>query len=265
MHHAVVGSTNDLAKVLAANGLERPLLVSADRQTDGRGREGRKWASPLGGAWMTLAWPVPTNAPDDHVRVTTAPLVVGLAVVDAIDAVMRAAMPTYDPSSVRIKWPNDVLLAGKKIAGVLCERELRPGDKNHTSPLMVGVGINVNNSAHETAQDLGDNPRVPATSLAEYTKASIEPAAVIEAFAERVGALLGLLGTGGLTPELCAAIESRMAFIGGPPVRIGDTFGVVQGIDATGRVRVRTNDGTERAFASGELRFGDGALGLSTG
>lgn len=253
VHHAVVGSTNDLAKSLAANGLKRPLLVSADEQTDGRGRHGRAWASPVGGAWMTLVWPGVAGAGD---VLATAPLVAGLALADAIDAVLTDAGAGHDPAAVRIKWPNDVLLDGKKTGGVLCEREVRPSS-GLSAPLIVGVGVNVNNDPAELGRALGASPRVPATSLAAFADRVLEPSALIDAFAGRAVSLLGRLTASGFTPELRRAVESRMAYRDGAPVRIGEVgVGVVAGLDAEGRLVVRGDDGSERSYASGEVRLG---------
>jgi len=259
IHHERVGSTNDLARSLARGGVDRPVLISADRQTDGRGREGRRWASPIGGAWMSLIWP----AAHGRAHPAAAALVAGLAIADAIADALRAVTPRHDPSGVRLKWPNDVLLDGRKAAGVLCERELTPG--RPPGPLVIGVGVNVANDPGALAGELGEPVRTPATSLSAHAFAPISPASVVDAFAIRAEALLSRLDAEGFAPRLRAAVESRL--VHGPGTAVGmpeggsggasvGGAGVVVGLDAEGRLEVRGNDGVVRAFASGEIRLG---------
>jgi len=253
VHHERVGSTNDIAKTLASEGLRRPLLISAEEQTRGRGRMGRAWSSPQGGAWMTLVWP---GVPDDDRDVlSTAPLVVGLAVADTIDAMLRNANDRHDSQHVQIKWPNDVLLGGKKVAGVLCEREVGPSGG---SPLIVGVGVNVANDTSSLGSADGP-PRFPPISISEFAGVVVRPADVVDAFVDRVVPLLERLVHSGFTPELRRAIEDRMAYIKDGIVRIGRSEPAeVLGVDDAGRLRVRFADQSEARYASGEVRIESG-------
>ena len=116
------------------------------RQSAGRGSHGRDWSSPEGGAWFTLA--VPMTEPQ-----AATPLVVG----DAIQQVLLTEAP-----GVTIKPPNDLLLNGKKIVGILCEQTLTAGGANQPT-VFIGVGINVNLDPAALPADL----RMPATSLRE--------------------------------------------------------------------------------------------------
>ncbi len=145
--YACVGSTNDLARSLAEEGCATGTCVIADEQTAGRGRAERRWSSPAGlGVWMSLVLR-PLGLRDPGVL----PLVVGVAVARALDAFARPAVP-------QIKWPNDVLLAGRKVGGILCEGSW---DGNSPRFVVVGIGLNVLHSP----EDFPDGIRDLATSL----------------------------------------------------------------------------------------------------
>jgi len=115
---------------LAAHGAPAGTVVIAEEQTAGRGRDGRTWHSPAGGVWLgMLLRPAGAELGVMSVRV-------GLAVADAVDALLGRL-------ETRLKWPNDVLLAERKLAGILCEGRWH-GDTLHW--LAVGVGVNVCNA-----------------------------------------------------------------------------------------------------------------------
>lgn len=128
-HHEQVGSTNDVALEAVRQGEPAGLVVVADRQLAGRGRAGRPWedrASPAGSAGSLLVTAV---VPDPETSGSLVPLAAGVAVADAVRR--QGARP-------RLKWPNDVLLDGRKTAGVLVERHEVAG----AHVLLVGMGIN---------------------------------------------------------------------------------------------------------------------------
>ena len=130
---ASTGSTLDVAHRLGAAGAPHGTLVLADRQTQGRGRGGKSWSSPPGtGVWMTmLARPAERTVP----QVLTVRL--GLLAAKVLDG--------FAPSAVRIKWPNDLYVADRKLAGVLVEARWRGSSPEW---LAVGMGINVTSAAH---------------------------------------------------------------------------------------------------------------------
>ena len=138
------GSTNDEAAALAAAGAAHGTVVVADRQRSGRGRLGRSWFSPAGENLYLSCVLRPPLAPDALPPVT---LAAGLAVAEAV----AGAVP-----AVRVHWPNDVVVAGKKLAGVLTEMTTRGA---RVESAVVGIGLNVN--AAGFPPDLGR----PATSL----------------------------------------------------------------------------------------------------
>ena len=125
-----LGSTLDAIHELAAQGAPAGTVVVAEEQTAGRGRDGRTWHSPAGGVWLgMLLRPARAELGVMSVRV-------GLAVADAVDAMLGRV-------ETRLKWPNDVLLAEHKLAGILCEGRWH-GETLQW--LAVGVGVNVCNA-----------------------------------------------------------------------------------------------------------------------
>lgn len=144
-----VGSTNDVARRLAADGAAAGTLCLADRQTAGRGRAGRGWESPAGkGIWMSMIVPPPASARE----VGMLPLRAGLAAAMAIE-------PFIPTGRVGLKWPNDLVLEGAKLGGILCEGTWS-GDL--AGPVVVGVGVNVS----QTSDELPPSIQSHATSIA---------------------------------------------------------------------------------------------------
>lgn len=126
-----VDSTNLMAKKLARSGAKEGTVVVADRQTAGRGRLGRSWTSPSGvGIWMSLILK-PNIMPQKASQIT---LVAGLSMCEAIAEVTGL--------DTKIKWPNDIVVNGKKICGILTEMSAEMDRINY---IVVGIGVNVNN------------------------------------------------------------------------------------------------------------------------
>lgn len=238
-----VDSTNAELRRRAAAGTAAPLAVLAAEQTGGRGRHGRSWASPPGNVYLSvLLRPGP-----DWPFLPSLSLVAGLAVAEAVEALAagRAA------GRLAVKWPNDVLLDGAKLAGILLESEM-PADG--AAPwLIVGIGINV-------ARHPGSGTRYAATSLAAAGVAPGGPpdeavdavaAAVLDAFLAR----LATWRRDGLA-ALSAPIEARLAGRGRPArVEQGAAAfdGTVLGIAPDGALRLRLADGSERRVTAGEV------------
>jgi len=121
-------STNDLARQFARQGPEG-LVITAKRQTRGRGRRGRSWYSEPGGLYFSILLK-PTLPPGEAAKIT---LAAGVAIVEVLQKLY--SLPA------ELKWPNDVLVSGKKIAGILCERLAHSAN---ASSVIVGIGINTN-------------------------------------------------------------------------------------------------------------------------
>jgi BirA family biotin operon repressor/biotin-[acetyl-CoA-carboxylase] ligase len=132
-HFEKLASTNDLAKELAARGAPEGTLVVAESQTQGRGRLGRQWESPSGAGLYVSLLLRPPLPPTEMAQITLT------TAVAAARALVRVTGVTPG-----IKWPNDLLLAGKKLGGILTEMETESDQIRH---LVVGLGLNVNNPA----------------------------------------------------------------------------------------------------------------------
>lgn len=146
-YHDAVESTNSLAMELAQEGCPEGTVVLADQQLSGRGRAGRTWHSPAGvGIYCSLVLR-PKMAPAKGQLIT---LMVGVAIVKAIVLLTKL--------SPRVKWPNDILVNDKKVAGILLESMVCGGQISHA---VIGFGINVNNGPGDLPEDI----RVNASSL----------------------------------------------------------------------------------------------------
>ncbi len=146
LHAASVTSTNDWAKREVESGsIDAPALVLADRQSAGRGRGKNTWWSAGGNVFATFV--IPQNA---HIALGLVPLLAGLAV-------RRALVRETSCDGIGLKWPNDLLVGGRKIAGLLCER-LRRVD-------LIGIGVNVNADSRDAPAEL----RKRITSLRQLT------------------------------------------------------------------------------------------------
>lgn len=220
-----VSSTQDEAHRLAAAGAPAGTAIVAERQTAGRGSRGRTWQSPAGGLWMSVI-----SRPADGAGVELLGLRAGLATAAALDGV--GGLPP-----VELKWPNDVLINGRKVGGILCEARWQ-GDA--LAWVAVGIGLNVRNRAPTAA-------RLPGASLTEW-RADLAVDDVLRALL----AELHDLDAGGPTlarPELAA--WHRRDWLRGRTLRV-PVAGTVEGIDADGALRVRRTDATLELVRSGD-------------
>jgi len=236
--YARTGSTNDAARALADGGASHGTLVLAEEQTAGRGRSGRPWSSPAGlGVWMSMvARPALLPAPG------LLPILVGLAAAEAIDPFVR-------PAVTQVKWPNDLQLAGRKIAGILCEGSwdgARPG------AVVVGIGLNVLHAP----DDFPGEVRGTATSLrivGGWVPPRAEVAGAVAAAVMRALLRPPAQLTGGLLDEL-----RRRDALEGRPVRVTgatETAGTAMGVTPAGALLVRTQQGRLQAVTSGTVRI----------
>jgi BirA family biotin operon repressor/biotin-[acetyl-CoA-carboxylase] ligase len=162
VRYDTVGSTNDEAKRLARAGAEEGTVVWALKQNAGRGRRGRAWASPRGNLYASMI--VRPDCPVN--RAAQLGFVAALAVGDTLGATFGGA------AGLSYKWPNDVLLHGRKIAGILLESEL--GEGAVPAFVVVGVGINLASSPEDA--------EFPATSIAEQGLGHVSPAEALAGF-----------------------------------------------------------------------------------
>lgn len=233
-----VDSTNDLARSLAAEGAPEGTVVWARAQTAGRGRRGRGWHSPPGNLFLSILLR-PHVPPGDAAQLSFA---AALAVHDAATAVL--------PGGVRVdlKWPNDVLVEGSKVSGILLETA--DGEDGGHPALVVGIGVNV-------AAPPPD-PAYPATCLADHG-ATVDPATVLAAVARGVERWYGRWREAGFGPLRAAWLE-RARGVGGPvTVRLPDASldGVFVDLDPSGAL-ILDAAGGRRTIGAGDVFFRTG-------
>ena len=234
-----VDSTNAEAKRRAKAGEPGPLWIWSARQSQGRGRGGREWISQHGNLFASLL--IGVNCP---IRIAgQLALVAGIAAFDTI-----AKLIAYEGrSELLLKWPNDILLAGEKVAGMLLENVGSTVDNR--SVVVIGVGINLANHPEDLPQ--------PAISLAAYGM-TVAPADALEALAASTNEWLTRWGDGNSFPSIRRAWLDRAGPTGRPLlVKINgeETEGVYAGLDADGALRLLTPDGFEHRIAAGDVFF----------
>lgn len=236
----VVDSTNDEAKRLLAAGAEEGTLVWARAQRGGRGRDGRRWDSPAGNLYASLLLR-PDGPPGEVAQLG---FVAALAVGTGIGAFVPPLV------ALTLKWPNDILLDGRKVAGILLETEGVGAEG--VDGLVVGFGVNVRIFPAEA--------RVPATSIAAVGgESDVEPARVLEAIARQFLAWTHRWRTEGFAP-IRQAWLARAHGLGGPiTVRLPrETIeGRFKGIDAHGLLELETGQGP-RLISAGDVFFPGG-------
>lgn len=236
-------STNAEARRRAEAGEVGPLWITARRQTAGRGRRGRQWGSDSGNLFTSLLL-LTQKSPAEAAQLTFA---ASLAVADLLDRYVP-------PALVTIKWPNDVLLDGRKTSGILIESGPAP-----SGGLWLAVGIGVNLS-----QTPGDTER-PATCIAEHlANGVVSPPSVDEAakaLSETFGAWLDRWTTLGFQPILDAWIARTPGLHGPCTARLtNETLtGVADGVEADGSLRLKLPDGRLRVISAGDVFFGEAA------
>lgn len=217
----VIDSTNTYALDKGTDGM----VIVADSQSAGRGRKGRKWHSASGlGLWFTIAL---EGAPE------------GLTFAAAL-AVRRALSDRCD---LRIKWPNDLLLNGKKVCGILTEHR-----ENVTA---VGIGLNVSHHKEDFPEELQDK----ASSLNAEVRGSWERSEILLAILTHFDEKVILLRRGGY--EAVRSDWAEACNLIGRRVSNGDVSGEVTDIDGLGALIVDTPSGPERIL-SGEITVLDG-------
>jgi BirA family transcriptional regulator, biotin operon repressor / biotin---[acetyl-CoA-carboxylase] ligase len=221
VHYRVIGSTNARARELAGYGAPHGTVVTAGAQSAGRGRQGRTWTAAPGRALLC------SIVIRDPPRLL--PLVAGVAVAEVVSEASPAAPPA------RLKWPNDVLVDGRKVAGILAEGRPQEGWA------VVGVGLNVALRRDDFPVGLREN----AATL------GLEP----DAIESMLTALLGHLEhwIGAPADRALRAVRERDALLG-QPVRWAGGRGTGGGVDEEGRLLVATEAGTV-ALDAGEVHL----------
>jgi len=228
------GSTNAEAQALHAQGRRTPVWVAAGEQTAGRGRQGRDWVSKPGNLYASLLWPVP-GVPLD--RLSSLSLVAGLAVADAF----VAAGPN---APVELKWPNDVLIGGRKAAGILVEAT----GQGEGLAAIIGCGLNL---AHHP-----QGTRWPATHLAAHRR-PVDPRDMLSLLAASMEVRLELWDEGRGFAAALADWQSR-AMGAGTRIRLPDgATGRFRGLAGSGALEMERDDGSLVVHHAGDVDWLD--------
>lgn len=220
-----VASTMEAAHAVAAAGADHGTAIVARQQTAGRGTRGRVWASDVGGLWCSVV---------THPRRTDALEALSLRVGLVLAAAIELAFPVLP--RLEIKWPNDLLIDRRKLAGILCEARWAGATCQW---VVVGVGVNVTNP-------LPEELRASATRLVDWV-----PSVDAGKLAPQVVAAVALAArdAGPLSAAELAAFAQRDALAGRR--LLAPVVGTAEGISPGGALRIRTDSGPIREMISG--------------
>lgn len=225
-HLRLTDSTNERARELIAGGAPSGTIVTAAEQTAGRGRRGRTWSAPAGAALLLSAILRPLGS--EHALL---PLAVPVAACEAIESVAAV--------ECKIKWPNDIWIAERKVGGILIEA--RPPDW-----AVIGIGINVSVPAADLPRDL----RWPAASVGHGSSVDALRAALCEELSGWVDAPV---------PRTLAFFNESDVLLGRPVSWEGAATepgtGIAQGVDERGDLVVELAGGERVRLGSGEVRL----------
>src|SRR5262249_34506064 len=235
-HLPAIGSTNDLLKTQARAGAAPWTVVLADAQTAGRRRQGRQWSSPPGNLYLSvLLRPEPADG-----RWSVLPLAAGLAVAEALAA---------GGTDARLKWPNDVLVGGRKVAGLLAEAS---SGRDGLDSIVVGIGVNV----ARCPDDLPADVRASVTCLEEDLARPVDRIEVAAGVLARLTAWYHRLAREGSGPVQSAWRERAVPWWGRTvEARSGTRLlrGIARDIDEGGALVLELEDGTRALLHSGEV------------
>lgn len=225
------GSTNDEAARLARAGARHGTIVIAERQSGGRGRDGRVWESPPGGLYLSAV----LRPPMPVVDVPPMTLAIGIGLCDAVRT-------TGAPAG--LKWPNDLLVGRRKLAGVLVEAQSQGGKLESA---IVGIGVNING---ELPVEVADT----AITLAEAAGTTIDRDAFVERMLAHVERWIDRYVSNGIEAiipawqdRMAAGLTARATIDGEPRT------GSLTGLDRDGALLLREDDGTIHRVRSGDV------------
>jgi BirA family biotin operon repressor/biotin-[acetyl-CoA-carboxylase] ligase len=247
--HETIASTNDRGIELARNAdLETPLLILAGRQTVGRGRGANRWWSGDGALTFSLVFDPDLDLPNCGLPALPfelwprVALVAGVALCD----ILQSMLPS---GPLRLKWPNDVLLGDKKVAGILAE--IPPAIMSVPRRLVLGMGVNVNNSLSAAPAEI----QAVAAALCDFAGQHFDGTQMLidwlNSFADRLGELPGE------NRQLVARWQSLCA-LNGKAIELQSgartVQGLCRGIDLDGALLLDTAAGRERLYAGASVR-----------
>ncbi len=230
-----VVSTNSLAMEMATNGAPEGTVVVAETQTGGKGRLGRKWISPKGNLYLSVIL-----RPD--IPAYKAPLITLMGAVAVASAIRRQC-----ELKARIKWPNDILISGKKVSGLLTEMSAEQDRIRH---IVLGIGVDVNMEPESLPPDV----RALTTTLAAETGEKVDRTGLLQQLLKELDRWYAvfLANEQDVIREwksLNMTVGNRVA-VSGAGARLE---GLAQGIDSEGRLIIKLNDGATHRVAAGDV------------
>ena len=236
-----IDSTNSEVERQLANGRRAPFVVLSSKQTGGRGRMGRKWYSPEeGNCYMSFAFQ-PALLPEQMQRFT---VWMGLSICHLLNR--KFALP------VMLKWPNDLIIGGKKVGGMLSEARI---DADRMRDLTFGLGINVNSNCELWPESVS----ATATSLRMFSGKMLSINALVATLVREGLKAYRRYCDGGIEEQLMSRWETYDALKGAQVVvnpKSVSLFGTAGGIDADGALILRLEDGRKRVLRAGEVTLG---------
>jgi len=232
-----IDSTNAEAARRAGAGDAGPYWLLAARQTAGRGRRGRSWTSEPGNLFITYLG-VSDRPPGEIALLSFA---VALAVADVADNVLGRA-------AALVKWPNDVMVLGRKISGILLESGALGAGRTWVA---VGIGINIASAPTDV-----DQPIAALSALANGKTISVE--SVEQVLRRRLGFWSGRIEREGFAPIREAWLARAHGMGAAATARLGneEVAGVMRGLGADGALELELPDGRTRLITAGEVFFG---------
>lgn len=231
-----VMSTNTIAKFLSMNGVENGAVVISEKQTKARGRSGKNWESPLGGVWLSII----LNPNVNHSKIPLITLATGVAVENTLKRI--------GVKNAEIKWPNDILIHGKKVCGILTEAIT---SFNTIESVIIGVGIDANISIENFPEELREN----MTTLNDEIGEKVDENLLIKLFLEEFEKISEQF----INEEYETILKEwrKNSYTIGKIVEVHEPFskpydGYVLGISRDGSLVVEKIDGTLEKVISGE-------------
>ena len=229
-----VMSTNTIAKFLSMNGVGNGAVVISEKQTKARGRSGKNWESPLGGVWLSIILNI------NHSKIPLITLATGVAVENTLKRI--------GVKNAEIKWPNDILIHGKKVCGILTEAIT---SFNTIESVIIGVGIDANISIENFPEELREN----MTTLNDEIGEKVDENLLIKLFLEEFEKISEQF----INEEYETILKEwrKNSYTIGKIVEVHEPFskpydGYVLGISRDGSLVVEKIDGTLEKVISGE-------------
>ena len=239
-HFPTVDSTNSKAYRLALHGAAEGDVVIAESQTKGRGRLGRTWYSP---PFLNLYLSVILRPKIPPRQASLITLMAAVATAEAIE--------TFSGLPPLIKWPNDILLRGRKVAGLLHELH---SEMDRVDFVILGIGVNLNMDGKMLSQEI----REVATSLKKEMGKTVSRQAFLQSLLQKLEVWYEIFLKEGASPVLKAWRDR--AQIKGRPVRVtsdGETLtGMAVDINSDGALIIKTEDGRQKRIMAGDVEYG---------